>query len=295
MEEIIMNTVSADDEVMEGTVREEDAKAPAQNMAEEISENAEWDDTSEEFKNDEDQQDAAIWEKRAEPLAFEAEDAAADTRTAAANQEESKKDEESPEDIDCTDIRAYAGFEENEKDDKASLRHEAVMIRADIRDLVIFGHDTEEAFDDSSTYSYLWENRFEASLYGHLIHSPGNRIVPVHHILHLSSREYGLQDKNRSDKEILSGMIKAYLCQGNRLHQEDSEVSIKINACTEGNRIFTNLILEDANRESTDITMGDILKLPAEDKEDTGCMIFQKRNLSDAVCRLVGDKTVRVL
>ncbi len=143
-------------------------------------------------------------------------------------------------------------------------------------------------------YSYLWENRFEALTSEHFIGFREARRIPVQYILHRNDAGYILQQKSRSEKELLTGMVKAYLNHDSRL-QQGAENSVKTGAHVQGIRILTDPILAEASLETMEMTMDDILKLPETEDKYTGTVILQKNNLTNALSQLVSGKTARKL
>jgi len=185
---------------------------------------------------------------------------------------------------------------EEENEPEVSIQEESIKaLEGENETIVSIQEENLEALSDNCGFAYLWENRFNLRLEEPFTLNPVHQRLSFYKVAHSTSDGYGLSERNSSDKEIMSGIICAYLRLGNRLQSEEPIYEYQICASPKGNRMFSNKILEEECKDMTDITMADILKL-AGNKEQQSSKIFLKKScLSYAILHLVQGKADRIL
>jgi two-component system chemotaxis response regulator CheY len=144
-----------------------------------------------------------------------------------------------------------------------------------------------------NSFDYLWKNRFAISQ-GHILnHLPTNQRKSICHVADLSSDGYNHTPRQDQEKNILAGLIGAYLCIDHRMKQDCEVPGRRKFVSPAAIRLFSVAHLPEEIRSANEITMADILKEKPHPATDE--LYLQKSGLYHAISQLVQSKTERML
>jgi len=170
------------------------------------------------------------------------------------------------------------------------------LVEEKVRETTI---EVPEVISNITQFTYLWKNRFdsmEEDASNNKLRSETKASCERMSFLdfvNLQHDKFDCREENNSEREIMLGMISAYMCLDNRLQNEDILFGKRLFAYAGGIKIFTNNIVTKELNDRNEITMSVILDRFSNKAQTTFKVHPNKTSLSNAVLHLVQGKANR--
>ncbi len=185
-----------------------------------------------------------------------------------------------------------AAEEENTKTVGYEKHREAALGEGEKTNVAIEIMKTE-ADMESSTFSYLWENRFDSRHEESFANRAVNEGNYVRSFCGLSNNGNSLSDQENSEQNILFDMVNAYMNLNNRFENENV-VGKYLFRPYEGIRLSTNRVFGSEWYGKDEISISNIVRYSNYNNSQNR-MYFEKNSLYDMVLHLVQAKADRIL
>ena len=170
------------------------------------------------------------------------------------------------------------------------------LVEEKVRETTI---EVPEVISNITQFTYLWKNRFdsmEEDASNNKLRSETKASCERMSFLdfvNLQHDKFDCREENNSEREIMLGMISAYMCLDNRLQNDDILFGKRLFAYAGGIKIFTNNIVTKELNDRNEITMSVILDRFSNKAQTTFKVHPNKTSLSNAVLHLVQGKANR--
>jgi hypothetical protein len=165
-------------------------------------------------------------------------------------------------------------------------------VKTDWRDI----SDNSDNSSDNNSYTYLWSNRFDISEKEYSVQNTMSQRVSFYEYAYLENDRYDLFGKDYTQREMVLGMMNAYMSLDNRFNQKNS-ISFGLRALTyvKETRLYSSNILEESDNKFAEITIASAIKYNSLKPIQTSQEIMKKIDLYQSLSDLVNGKSGRVL